>query len=284
MNRVVPSASPHAKGFVYETPNGTKRFVAHVLFDDAAMSNVRGDFDHREEVKVSFPIQGSSLWRVRGAKWGGTDARHLDAHTYAATIGRNRGVDLASLMEFGFARSATIRGGPLTETVELQHHGKNARVLDVGKVDERGIAWTSPVYANRISGDRSQRTQIQDGAVLPFYASSFGVPSNLRFEIDVFAPALTPRGNVVLTPEEQKKIIKKLGISVETDFLPRGFRHKLLSYQANVGPDGNDMRLGWELADPANFKNQGQPPAGDYPVRIMKGKEVLASFTLAWQP
>src|SRR5688572_15223992 len=102
MHRVLASAAPAAKGFVYETANGTKRFVAHVLFDDSAVRQVRGDFDGREEVKVSFPIRGSSLWRIRGAKYGGTEARSLDVHSYAATIGRKRGIDLASLMEFGF--------------------------------------------------------------------------------------------------------------------------------------------------------------------------------------
>jgi hypothetical protein len=283
MAHVVSSAAPTTKGFVYETPNGTKRFVAHVLFDDQAMRSVRDDFDGHEQVKVSFPIQGAEAWRVRDAKYRGTEGRRFDVHSFAATIGRRRGIDLASLMSFGFATSAYIKGARLGgELVDLQHHGDNARVYDVGKVDERGIAWTSKIFSNYVYADRQDRNEVKDGATIAF-SPTLLKSSNLRFELDVFAPALTPRGNVVQTPEEQKKILKRLGISVETDFLPRGFRHRLLKYVANVGSDGNDMRLAWELADPSNFRHQGNPPPGIYPVKIMKGKEVLASFNLDWR-
>src|SRR5688572_13860740 len=140
MTRVLSSAAPVTKGFVYETPKGTKRFVAHVLFDDQAVRGVRGDFDGQEEVKVSFPIQGAEAWRVRGARYRGTEGARLDVHSFAATIGRRRGIDLAALMDFGFAASAWIKGAKLGgEFIDLQKHGQNARVFDVGKVDERGI-------------------------------------------------------------------------------------------------------------------------------------------------
>ena len=273
MSQVLSSAASAAKGFVYETANGTKRFVAHVAFDDAAVRRTHGDFDGREELKVWFPVQGSDAWRIRKARYSGTDAKRFDIHSFAATIGRKQGVDLASLMEFGFASSASIRGPKLgLEDIEFQNPGQNARVFDVGKVDERGIAWTSAVFTNR----SSQRSELEKEATIAF-------DRNLSFELDVFAPALTPRGGVVLSPEEQKKIIKRLGISVESDFLPRGYRHKLLSYVSNVGPDGNNMRLAWHLSDPANFRNHNAPESGIYPVRIMKGKEVLATFNIDWK-
>jgi hypothetical protein len=289
MSQVINSAAPVTKGFVYETPKGTKRFVAHVLFDDRAVRGVHDDFDGKEEVKVSFPIKGSGNWRIGAARFRGTEDNRLDIHSYAATIGAKRGIDLASLFEFGFAASAWIKGARLQrdggggahpdkedggQFIELQHPGENARVYDVGKVDERGIAWTSKVFANSSYGDRDVRTEIKDGDTIRY-------DKNVRFEVDVFAPGYTPRGNV--SPEEQKKILKRLGISIETDFLPPGYRHRLLKYFGNVGSDGNDMRLGWELADPSNFKNKNQPEPGIYPVRIMKGKEVLASFNLDWR-
>ncbi|MEQ8276767.1 MAG: hypothetical protein RMA76_26765 [Deltaproteobacteria bacterium] len=276
MSQVIGGAG-RVKGFVFETPSGERRLSATVDFDDRAVWARRSDFDGREVVTVEAP-GANGPWRSIPTTYRGTSPSLRDLHAATVDLGR-AGIDVASLLRYGLAATATVRG-PIrgAEIVHLQRYADNARVYDVGRVDDHGIAFAGRPAMNRISGTHHMRQPLFDGTRVGFSSRDFGVPANLRFEMDVFAPAVTPHYG--LSDADKAQAIRDMNLRVESPFVPGGSQP--LQYVNNVGPQGNDFRVMFQLADP-NLLQNGGPRTGEYPVRLMAGDRQVASFTLDWR-
>lgn len=276
MNHVLPGAG-RVKGFVFETPQGERRLATTVDFDDRTVWAKRSDFDGREVVTFEAP-SSDGAWRSLPLTYRGTSPGLWDLHAATVDLG-SAGIDVASLLRFGLAATATIRG-PVrgAEIVHLQRFEQNAPVYDVGAVDAHGIAWAGKASTNRVGRHPDMRQPIADGTRIGFSTRDFGSGANLRFEIDVFAPAITPRYG--MSEADKSAAIREMGLRVESPFVPNGSQP--LQYVNNVGPDGNNFRVMFQLADP-NLLQNGGPRTGSYPVRLMAGDRQVASFTLDWE-
>ncbi len=276
MSQVIPGAG-RVKGFVFETPAGERRLATTVDFDDRAVWAKRPDFDGREVVTVEAPTT-SGDWRSIATRYRGTSPALWDLHAATVDLGAS-GIDVASLLRYGLAATAQIRG-PVrgAEVVHLQRYAKNAPVYDVGAVDRHGIAWAGNASTNRVQGLQNMRQPIADGTRIGFSSRDFGSRANLRFEFDVFAPAVTPHYGT--SDADKANAIQQMGLRVESPFVPSGSQP--LQYVHNVGPDGNNFRVMFQLADPGLLANGG-PRTGEYPVRLMAGDRQVASFTLDWR-
>jgi hypothetical protein len=281
MGRVVTSAVAFSTGFLFQKPDGSRWFVAHVLFNDRGVWAVKDDFDGREEVSVQFPTTLDDNWATRDATYGGTTGWNLSYDIHSVSIGVSAAaIDEPALLRMGFARSARV-SGPIhgEELVHLQHYADNANVYDVGPVDDRGIGWIGPVIARRIHKYYEETQELQQGDTVTFETTEFGIPGNIRFEIDVFAPELTPRARVI-DMKRKRGVLTALDLRVETDFFPVGQRNQLLAYgyAGNVGPDGNNARL-----EVDQFRFDHFPPTGIYPFRILNGTREIIRFNLDWR-
>lgn len=271
----LPNATPKAEAFLYEKPDGSRELAAHVLFDDNAVWAAKDDFDGKEQVTLHFPVQGQSEWASTPARYVGTIGGHYDVHSLALSMGGSPSV---ALVASKMAASAQVNGPRHgAALVHLQEFGDDIPVHDVGKVDGRGINWSSPVTATRISRDHGAPQVLRAGETIAFSATYFGRPGNLRFDIDVFAPVITPALGV--DGPTQQGLLNALDIHVQSPFLNNG--DKPLRFVNNVGPNGNNARLSVSLAD--LVVGQPLPPTGVYPMRIMSGGTELAHFNLDWR-
>ena len=240
-----------AKGFVFEKPDGVKRFVAHVFFDDQAVRR-RGiaGFDGMERVQIDF-ARSNDVEPERASYRGSTPGYWpIDVHTVAIDLGR--GIDLAKLLDFGFSAAARIRADHGPQLLDL---GRHHSVDDVGKVDERGIAWMSSIRHSSWYFP-AHASEVPQGG-------TFQSAASLRLEVDVFAPELTPLGAT-----DPKRVSEALDIRVECDAIKDGRFH----YSGQSGIDGNDIRLSWSSMD-------GLPP-GDHTLRFFKGSEQIGEATV----
>ena len=245
------------------------------------MRAVKDDFDGREIVSVQFPMTGADNWATRDATYCGTTGWNLTYDIHSVSIDVSAvAIDEPALLRMGFATSARVSGAIHGEEFfHLQHYTDNAHVYDVGTVDGRGIAWIGPVIARRIHKYDEQTRELRHGDTVIFETDEFGIPGNLRFEMDVFAPELTPRARVN-DFKRQRDVLRALDLRVESDFFPVGRRNQLLAYgyAGNVGPDGNNARL-----EVDQFRFDDFPPTGVYPFRILKGREEIIRFNLDWR-
>lgn len=272
----VAADAARVRGFIFETPRGERKLAANVDFNDHQIWAHRSDFDGREVVQIWAPQDGGG-WSAHDTTWRGQSPGMIDLHAATVNVGRG-GVDPVSLMQYGLAAMATI-DGPLAgaQIVHLQDFGKNGKVHDVGRVDNFGVGWAGNLHANHISGRHQSRQPLQNGETVKFSASSFGRPGNLRFEFDVFAPEHTPRYGA--SREAKSDAIRQMNLRVESPFIPGGSQS--LDYIHNVGPEGNNFRVAFQLADSNLF--QGPPrPSGTYPVRLIAGDRVVADVVLDW--
>ncbi|MBK8011937.1 MAG: hypothetical protein IPK13_11355 [Deltaproteobacteria bacterium] len=280
MAKILSDAASTSKAFLYTRPDGHAALTAHIAVNDAAIRGSRPDFDGMEQVTGYFPLTGQGAWAAAPAQYQGTTRSHMDLHSLSVDVGAAH-VDVPALLGKGFAWSAQVSGPTAgTESIQFQTYGNNTRVYDVGRVDEHGIGWVGPVVATRIQGTGQSPTPLNDGDTVRFDSYTFGAPGNLRFDLEVFAPELSPLAGVEDRAKRQE-ILEKMDMRVDSDFLPADARNHLLEFSGNTGPDGNNARLGFSLAD-GIFINR-YPPSGVYEFRILKGGEPIRSFKLDWR-
>jgi hypothetical protein len=127
MTRVVPNAVAFNTGLLFQKPDGSRWFAAHLLFNDQAVRAVKDDFDGREVVSVQFPTTAADNWATRDATYCGTAGWNVtyDIHSVSIDVSA-AAVDEPALLRMGFAKSARVSGAIHGEEFfHLQHYVNN---------------------------------------------------------------------------------------------------------------------------------------------------------------
>jgi hypothetical protein len=141
------------------------------------------------------------------------------------------------------------------------------------------VNWTSPVTADRIHKYSHEKRELAVGDRIRFDRTEFGIPGNLAFSFEVYAPGITEL--YALNGEEKRSAIAAMGVTVESPFYAAG-GVRTPSHRGQSGVGQHNWRFSFELADPDNFSH-GTPPPGDYPFTVNVGDRVVAQFTLEWR-
>lgn len=259
------------------TTNAEGKEQLHVKanWSDNQVAEQAEGFDLMEEVYVRLPVQTDQGTRYQDFQlnYVGTSHNGLDQH--AATIDLDSiGVKVTDLLMQGISAKADTNVGE----VWVQDFGNNAQVHKAGSVDQSGVAWAGNSTVTDVSGRHLSTQSLNDGDTISFSAHQFGRPGNVQFNMEVFAPGFTSLDT--LSAEEQMDILDDLDVYAESPFFPDG--ELPLDYLGSTGPEGNNIKVGWQLADPGLFQ-EGTPASGQYPVRMKVGDKVISEFTLDWK-
>ena len=260
---------------VSTSPSGAEQLHVKANWSDQRVHDQAEGFDKMEEMYVRLPVQTDNGLQYQDFKldYVGTSHDGLDQH--AATIDlASAGIKLSDLQMQGISAKADTSIGE----VWVQDFNQNAQVHDVGRVDQNGVAWAGNSTVTHVSGRHLDTDPLQNGDKVSFSAHQFGRPGNIQFDMEVFAPGQTSLDT--LSREEQWDLLDDMDVHAESPFFPDG--EISLDYLGSTGPDGNNIKVGWQLADPGLFQG-GTPATGEYPVRMKVGDKVISEFILDWK-
>ncbi len=138
------------------------------------------------------------------------------------------------------------------------------------------VTWVGPATVTRTQG-RQTRVESTPGGVVKLRLSDLGVPTDLNFQVQVYAKGITDQG-----AGDPQKAIKDLGLRVETGSSNgkklMSTASKPLEFDRLAGIDNHDFVVKIQFSDLLGGTRNVQP--GNYPMRLMAGSRTLALFML----
>lgn len=265
---------------VYSRPDGHEILDCKVGVSDVAIHRElqeSGSFDRFDNMERAAVVLASSHLVGEGSWQGNVDGK--DLHHIQVDLTEQR-LDAGQLERDGVGVRVNTSAMPFQDWV---------RPSRIGAVDSKGIAAIPNRTVTFVGKHHEEARPFEDGETIVFRESALGAPANVRFDLQVYAPATSPFAAV-----DGRRAMDTLGLRVESTFIRSAGGQLPLKYVGQGGTSDNDLVARWEVADPKNFYGpvvsdpsqlrEAPPRFGQHRVAFMAGDRCIGSFVLDWQP